>query len=232
MVEENNKIIAIIIVIFITLALTVTLMFIDIPALGTCSIKSIISQNSDLKKKESELAKLKSDYTLLDTTLETAKKSFDSEKAKYEAISEDTINVIKEMNTDENYSLEYMWIKLGNYALKNNLTLVMVEPGNTKGDLEKQANNSDSTNSNEKSVTKDESVVASSENKEESNKTNSSSGVLQIQVTGSYMNLSDFVYDVESDTELKFKLDNIKMEKKDGTDVTTTFDVKNVIINR
>ena len=41
---------------------------------------------------------------------------------------------------------------------------------------------------------------------------NQYSGVLQIQVTGSYLDLSDFIFEVENDDELNFKLDNILME--------------------
>ena len=46
------------------------------------------------------------------------------------------------------------------------------------------------------------------------------------------MNVSDFVFAVENDNELKFKLDNISMEYLSGTSIKATFDVKNMIIKK
>ena len=54
--------------------------------------------------------------------------------------------------------------------------------------------------------------------------------VLKIQVTGSYINVSDFIFEVENDKDLKFKLDNISIEYVSGRTIKATFDVKNTII--
>lgn len=216
--NENKKIIIISMITIVLVGMLVCIMVIDIPFLGISSIKSIIGIHEELISKGNELVSKQSSYKQSLSKLENIKQSYQNEKTKYEAISDETINIIKESNTEDNYSLEYMWIKLGNYARKNNLTLVMVEPGN---------NNSTTSTSNDE--TKDQSVVE--ETTSSSIKT-SKSNVLKIQVTGNYINLSDFVFEVENDEELKFKLDNISMEYVSGTTIKTTFDVKNIIITK
>ena len=46
------------------------------------------------------------------------------------------------------------------------------------------------------------------------------------------MNTSDFIFEVENDTSLRFKLDNISMDYVQGTTIKTTFDVKNITVNK
>lgn len=206
--NENKKIIIISVITVVLIGLLVCMIFVDIPLLGSSSIESIIAMHDNLISKEAELVTEQNGYQQTLSRLETVKQNYQTEKSKYDAISDETINIIKESNTEENYSLEYMWIKLGNYAKKNNLTLVMVEPGNSSN-----------------TGTADQSVVSNSTQ-------TSSSDVLKIQVTGNYIDLSDFIFEVENDEELKFKLDNISMEYVSGTTIKTTFDVKNIIITK
>lgn len=214
MIEQNKKLIIFSVISLVLILLLVGLTTKDISLLGTSSIKTLLSKHDEIAKKEAELVTEKNTYNALSTNLRSAEATFEKEKAKYEAISDDTISIIRDTNTQENYSLEYMWIKLGNYARKNNLSLVMVEPGNS-------SEKNDET-------TVDESVVVDSTQDE----TSSTSGVLKIEVTGSYLDLSDFVFEVENDNELKFKLDNLSMTPVSGTTIKTTFDVKNIIINK
>ena len=67
--------------------------------------------------------------------------------------------------------------------------------------------------------------------KDITNNSSSSSddSVLSIQVTGSYIDLCDFVFEIENDDSLRFKLDNISMSGSSEA-VTATFDVKNTIV--
>ena len=53
---------------------------------------------------------------------------------------------------------------------------------------------------------------------------------MKIQLQGSYIDISDFIFEVENDDELKFKLDNIRIEYVEGTTIKATIDVKNTII--
>lgn len=235
MVEEKNKVIMMSVVIVVFLGLIICFMFVDIPIIGINSIKTIMSQRDEIIKEEALLVSKQNNYKSLEENLTESEKSFNSEKAKYEAISDETIEIIKDSNTEEKYSIEYMWIKLGNYASKNNLTLVMVEPGNTnkESSSENSSTSSTSTTSNESVVAKNDNATATSTTTT-TNDTSSTSNseALKIQVTGSYIDLSDFIFEVENDEELKFKLDNILMEYVSGNTVKTTFDVKNIVINK
>lgn len=235
MVEEKNKVIIMSVVIVVFLGLIICFMFVDIPIIGINSIKTIMSQRDEIIKEEALLVSKQNNYKSLEENLTESEKSFNSEKAKYEAISDETIEIIKDSNTEEKYSIEYMWIKLGNYASKNNLTLVMVEPGNTnkESSTENSSTSSTSTTSNESVVAKNDNATATSTTTT-TNDTSSTSNseALKIQVTGSYIDLSDFIFEVENDEELKFKLDNILMEYVSGNTVKTTFDVKNIVINK
>ena len=235
MVEEKNKVIMMSVVIVVFLGLIICIMFVDIPIIGINSIKTIMSQRDEIIKEEALLVSKQNNYKSLEENLTESEKSFNSEKAKYEAISDETIEIIKDSNTEEKYSIEYMWIKLGNYASKNNLTLVMVEPGNTNKEYssENSSTSSTSTTSNESVVAKNDNATATSTTTT-TNDTSSTSNseALKIQVTGSYIDLSDFIFEVENDEELKFKLDNILMEYVSGNTVKTTFDVKNIVINK
>ena len=239
MVEEKNKVIIMSVVIVVFLGLIICFMFVDIPIIGINSIKTIMSQRDEIIKEEALLVSNQNNYKSLEENLTESEKSFNSEKAKYEAISDETIEIIKDSNTEEKYSIEYMWIKLGNYASKNNLTLVMVEPGNTikESSSENSSTSSTSTTSNESVVAKNDNATATSTTTSTTTTTNdtsstSNSEALKIQVTGSYIDLSDFIFEVENDEELKFKLDNILMEYVSGNTVKTTFDVKNIVINK
>ena len=220
MTQETKKIIILSSIALVLFSMLVVVLTVDIPLLGVYSVKTALQKSEEIEIKEAELVSEQVTYNNLKNTLESAKNSYSKEKTKYEAISEETINIIKESNTEENYSLEYMWIKLGNYAKRNNLSLVIAEPGNT---YEVPSEDSSST------TTEDASVVEKNDN---TPTTNSNNGVLKIQVTGSYIDLSDFIFEVENDKELKFKLDNISMEYVSGTTIKTTFDVKNIVITK
>lgn len=220
MTQETKKIIILSSIALVLFSMLVVVLTVDIPLLGVYSIKTALQKSEEIEIKEAELVSEQVTYNNLKNTLETSKNSYNKEKTKYDAISEETINIIKESNTEENYSLEYMWIKLGNYAKRNNLSLIIAEPGNT---YETPSDESSST------TTEDSSVV---EKTEDTTASNSNNGVLKIQVTGSYIDLSDFIFEVENDKELKFKLDNISMEYVSGTTIKTTFDVKNIVITK
>ena len=129
--------------------------------------------------------------------LQSAKNSFDVAKEAYENIDESTIEIVQEATKEEKYFIEYLWIELGNYATANNLGINIITPGST---------NSTSTSSSS------------------AGSTGANSGV-KITVEGRYANVADFVFDVENDKSLRFKLDNIKMTYSGDNQITATFDI-------
>ena len=154
-----------------------------------------------------------------------------------------------------------MWIKLGNYAIKNNLSIVLVEPGGasdassaTTTDVAESGETTSTPVSSSSQSTTNQSTTnqATTNQATDSTSQSSSSGTVQsanksdddtdtdasdangdktlkINISGTYMNVSDFIFEVENDSELKFKLDNISMQPT-GDGVSATFDVKNMII--
>lgn len=160
------------------------------------SLKDITSKKQEVKLAKTNLDLEKTKYDVLESKLNTEKQEFNTEKNKYEAISDETVNIINNLNTKEKYSIEYIWIKLGNYAKLNNLSIVVAEPGNTLNSEEKAQDNS----------------------------------IFKIQVSGSYTSVASFIYNIENDDELKFRLDNIKMEYVSGVNIRATFDVKDIVI--
>ena len=263
MFEEYKKtiIISVIDVIIILLIALLTLADINIGPIHLSSIKSIMAQDKKVKAAEAELDTAKTLYEAAVTGLESQKTKFEKEKGQYDAISDDTVNIIKEATAKENYSIEYMWIKLGNYAIKNNLSIVLVEPGGasdafsaTTTDVAESGETTSTPVSSSSQSTTNQSTTnqATTNQATDSTSQSSSSGTVQsanksdddtdtdtsdangdktlkINISGTYMNVSDFIFEVENDSELKFKLDNISMQPT-GDGVSATFDVKNMII--
>ena len=159
------------------------------------SLKQIAEKKEQVKVAETSLELESTKYSILENKLNSLKKEFEQEKAKYEAISPETVTMINELNAKDKYSIEYIWIKLGNYAPANHLEIVVAEPGNS---------------------------LNSEETKEDS--------IFTIQVEGSYTDVAEFIFHLESDSELSFKLDNIEMEYVSGTQIKATFDVKDIVI--
>ena len=259
MFEEYKRtiIISIIDVIIILLIALLTLADINIGPIHLSSIKSIMAQDKKVKAAEAELDTAKTLYEAAVTGLESQKAKFEKEKGQYDAISDDTVNIIKEATAKENYSIEYMWIKLGNYAIKNNLSIVLVEPGGASDTS--SATTTDSTESGETTSTPVSSSSQATTNQATTNQATDSTSqssasdtvqsanksdddatdtdtsdangdkTLKINISGTYMNVSDFIFEVENDSELKFKLDNISMQPT-GDGVSATLDVKSMII--
>lgn len=258
-----------IILLLVFMLLGVNLVFFRIP-----SVSYLLNEYNLVKKAEKELTTTQDAYYNATNSLEKAQSEYNKQKNKYNSISDETINIIKEATTEETYNLEYMWIKLGNYAKKNNLEIVMVEPGGqmdsssqntsstttTSNNASTTANNNTSnttttttttaTNNTSNTTTTNTNTTttttsgnnASTENKDnktsdnktsdKSNTSSTDSSVLKIQVTGSYMNTADFIFEVENDTALRFKLDNISMDYVKGTTIKTSFNVKNIVVNK
>lgn len=218
---ENNdnmkKIIISSVVLLVLIVIIICIMVIDLPFRFIFPVKTIFNKRDSLKDLEANLVLSENSYTSSLSSIEEAKSNYESQKKKYEAISDETVRIIKDAYTTQDYSIEYMWIKLGNYADRNRLSIVLVEPGGIA--------------SNDEESSKDTNTVTSSSNNNSSIQSQTSSA-LKIKITGSYLDISNFIFELESDSELKFRLDNILMELVSGTTVSATFEVKNVVISK
>lgn len=259
MMTLNNKkmlIFSSIIALCVILLLVFALLGLNLGFFKINSISYLLSQYDLVKKSENELTASQNSYNTSLSTLQNSQTQFNTQKNKYESISDETINVIKEATTEETYNIEYMWIKLGNYAKKNNLEIIMVEPGGTQTSTDSSTstgtdttnttstaktnstNNTTNTTTNSTSNTTNtttnstSNTTSTSANSSSTNSSSSDSSAFKIQVTGSYMDISDFIFEVENDTALRFKLDNISMDYVEGTKVKATFNVKNLTLNK
>ena len=149
--------------------------------------------------------------------LQQEKNDFDVAKDKYESIGEDTISIVQEATKEESYFIEYLWIVLGNYATLNDVSINIMTPGSTleTGSKEEAAVGDDKNNK-----TEDKAQNTNANN----SITNYVSGI-KIIVEGRYANLADFVFDVENNKSLRFKLDNIRMNYTGDNKVRAIFDV-------
>lgn len=233
MEKETIKIIVCIVLflVFGGLVALFALVDLDLSIVEFSSINGVIAKREELLRLEQELQSTEMKYEQAKKSLTSSQSSFSSAKNKYEAISDETINLIKEATTEENYDIEYMWIRLGNYALTNNLSISMVEPGgittSTNSNTNTQPANAQVDNT--QTTAADTTSTAEVPNSSTTTSTNSDT-LLTIVVEGSYLNMSDFVFEVENDKELRFKLDNIEITYVSGTTIKAKFDVKNVII--
>ena len=185
-------------------------------------VENILNAKSSLEEATNSISLAKTQAEEKLTELENAKKEYKIEKNYYDATSNETLNIIKEATLEEAYDIEYMWIKLGNYAKANNLSINIVEPGG--GMITTDENTSD------EGAKGSDSTVTSSDNTSTPSVTISQN--LMINVIGNYLDLAEFVFDVENDAELRFKLDKIKMFYAENNNVTATFEVKNVTVEK
>lgn len=270
----KKSIIAIIIFIVLVALLGVFLVKgLEVGPIKLLSISSLGEMNTEISKEKATFSQKQTSFKTAKSESDSKKAEFTTQKNKYEAISDETVKVIKDATTEDNYNIEYMWIKLGNYAKSNNLSLVVIEPGGTREEEKNETEGTETTQTGSTSSgtkistttgmeTDEESIgdrasarleqqtsEATEELKENVDKVvgdtaesvskvvegaidPSSKRTMKIEVTGSYIDISDFIFEVENDTTLKFKLDNISITNVSGTTIKTTFDVKNTYINK
>ena len=219
MMKEYKKIIImaavlLIMIVAIVVALTTD---VDFGLFKNLSIASIshkkvsvetLAQNEVVEKIEHEQA--------IDV-LESAKNKYETSRQKFENIDKSTIDMVQEATKDEKYFIEYLWIVLGSYANDNGLLINIITPGSTAGIDEQETQDGDKGESTESKPTLDVSVAGDA---------------IKIIVRGRYANVADFVYEVENDKELKFKLDNIKMTYASNNEIEATFNVLSLKVKK
>lgn len=240
----------------VALTLYILISGMELGPIKALSITGIAEKSKAVEKANVDLAVAQQQYDSNTKTLEKAKKDFKSQKEAYELISEETINAVKEATKEEEYLIEYIWITLGNYATAHNLDLAIIEPGGSVSQAT-SAPSSDGMDDMDVStgtgITGNETGVNSTTNAAttgspssgtaqgsqtgtQSQSSSVTSGLtakadaLTVQVKGSYIDLADFVFEVENDQSLRFRLDNIKMTSAGGTEVITSFNVKDFTV--
>lgn len=214
--------------------------------INAVSISGIAELGESVEKAKLDFERSQTSYDSTLQSLDRIKKEFNSEKEDYELISDEKIKAVKEATKEEEYMIEYLWITLGNYATKHNLEVAIVEPGGAAGGSQMGTTGAGSVTDvstgtgiegNASGVTNTPPASSRPTGEEQEEQTSSvtsgltaSADALTVQVKGSYIDLADFVFEVENDKSLRFRLDNIKMSSAGGTQVITSFNVKDFTV--
>lgn len=201
---------------------------VDLGIFKIVSPQSLISQYESIKDMNSKLATSKTNYETSIKAVDTAKSEYTKQKEKYEAITDEAISIIKDATADEQYNIDYIWVQIGNYAKANNLVLSLIEPGGTSQTATDTSATSTTTTTTNTQVTSESKPADNQTASTTTSQTKSPSNELSIKVVGNYNDVSSFIFELENDTELRFKLDKIKMEYAGNNQITATFAVKNI----
>ena len=178
------------------------------------SVSELESANKQLKTKATQLEKLSTDdFDSQKEKLQKTIEEYKSKKSEYEEIveqytaQEDAKNAaealikLEENDIKDIYDVDFLWTIVGNYATEEGIGL--------KFDINRNTSLLSSTNNVNNNY-----VVCD----------------LKFTITGSYINLTDFIYDLEDDDRLTFEINNFDMQK-DGEDLRVTLTVKEVKVN-
>ncbi len=233
MIKEYKKILIMSVVLLI-LVISIVVVFtsdISIAGITSGSIFTISEGKNNLNGLIEKESTVKAEHQSALDSLEQAKNTYETEKKKFDNIDQATVDLVKEATKDEKYFIEYLWITLGNYATDNNLTIDVITPGSTLSSTGETLDGAGSgagnaldgginfggADSGAGRPTTDISVANNS---------------IRIIVKGRYANVADFVYDVENDKELKFRLDNIKMVYKSNNQIEATFNILSLQVKK
>jgi len=205
------------VLLFIITLITLAMIFdVDLVIFKNLAISSIQQKKIDVEDLMIEQVKEETNNSNAKENLQNSKDSFDVAKQKYESIDESTITIVQEATKEEKYFIEYLWIVLGNYASANNVEINIITPGSTFE--EKTQSNQNTTNNSQNSGTTGTTTNTN-------NALTALSNGVKIRVEGRYANVADFVFDVENDKSLRFKLDNIRMAYAGNNTIQAIFDV-------
>ena len=200
--KKYVKLIVLSVVLLVLILLITLVMIFDVNLLlfNNLSIAGIQEKKVAVEELMAEEQKEETNYSNAKDALKKSKDSFDLAKEKYENIDDSTIAIVQEATKEEKYFVEYLWIVLGNYAEANGLNIDIIT--------------SATTNSTSGSAST----------------TTSAKNGIKIVIEGRYANVADFVFDVENNKELRFKLDNIKMTYLRNNLIQATFDVLSLAV--
>ncbi len=138
---------------------------VDVP-----SYQEVTNNKKELDSKLTSL-KTKNDNELVmeENKVETSMKTYEARKQEYDMLAMTASEKeIAEANKIERYLLDYLWIKVGNYASDNDVKFKMTP------------------NTNEQTLTFD--------------------------ITGKYISVINFIYDLENDLDLNFEINGIVIQ--------------------
>ena len=151
------------------------------------SVTQLEASSKELNTAVAQLEKMSTtEYTQRKEQLKTIIQDYKSSKEEYEELIPDTIADTADavVGMEENelkdiYDVDFLWTIVGNYATEEGINL--------KFDITKNTTSASSLNNTSSNY-----VVCD----------------LQFVITGNYINLTDFIYDMEDDDRLNFEINN------------------------
>ena len=168
--------------------------------------------SEEYKKNVEELdnavsSKLPSKKRILDSTIE----QYEETKAEYESVvakysTMSALQVLSDELSKDIYDVDFLWTIVGNYATEEGVNL--------KFDVTKNTTSPESYSNNSNDY-----VVCD----------------LKFSITGSYIHLTDFIYDIEDDDRLNFEINDFNMivnaEATESEPLNATFVVYSIKLN-
>lgn len=201
--------------ILILIALLLALVFIigingvNIGSVNILGIKEIQAKNIELDNKIQSAGKLaQSDFKKVTSDVDEKATELEKVKQKYVDLLPGTEGENQTIPTLKKYEIETLWVKIGNHATAEGVTIKMdVVKGNSAIQPEVQ-------------------------NNVKNKATNTSSYYdLKFTANGSYIAITDFISDIENDDELGFKIDEFKLVPSSGSELQATFVCRDIAIN-
>ena len=134
------------------------------------SYNSVKSDKEELDKNIDKLIDLnKREMNNATAHVENEMKNYETKKQKYDMLAASASREeIAEANKEEKFLLDYLWIRVGNYANDNNVKFKMTP--------------------------------------------NEATSTLSFDVTGAYISIINFIYDLQNDSTLNFVIDGVLIE--------------------
>lgn len=156
-------------------------------SIDVSSYSGIAGKSQNLSNKVNELErKNTTEYNSAIDRKNSAVNAFNNSKTDYDTLAlEASVDEVREANKEEEYFLDYLWMKLGTYADTNDIKWI--------------------PNINYEAET------------------------IDFDITGPYIAVINFIYDLENDPELAFNIDNLVMQGGSSAAVTkAAFQVRNI----
>lgn len=176
------------------------------------NVASVSQLETSSKKLDTDVAELEKkctdDYENKKEELTKTIKNYKEAKTEYDKIiplvsteTADSMVALEESNLKDIYDVDFLWTIVGNYATEEGINL--------KFDIQRNTTSASSlSNASTNYIVCD----------------------LKFVITGKYINLTDFIYDLEDDDRLGFEINNFEMQK-DGENLQVTLTVREIKIN-
>lgn len=153
------------------------------------------------KSSDTDYAQKKKELTKIIENYRTTKQEYEQVVSELSGQTADALIKMQESELKDIYDVDFLWTIIGNYATEEGINL--------KFDVNRNVSSASSLNNTSTNY-----VICD----------------LQFVITGKYINLADFIRDMEDDDRLNFEINDFDMQKS-GSDLQVTLTVREIKIN-